>query len=307
MHMVHDEPSLAAIDLNLLVVLRALLSERHVTRAASRLGLSQSATSHALSRLRELYGDPLLVRSGRALQLTPRAASLLPLLERGLAVLQAAVTGEPEFEPAKAKRSFTIGMADYMQAMVIGPLLQQLASEAPQVDLSVVNFPNLEELVESGAVDFCLTVTSATPSRTLSSRRIFDDDFVCMVRKGHPLVKKKLSLELYTQLRHIVVAPSGTPGSIVDTELARRGLSRRIALRVSNFLIAPIVVCQTDFINTMPTRLARQMAADYPLQLLPTPIPVPTFGLLLVWHPRLEHDPAQRWLRDLVASLSQQL
>src|SRR5690349_6823765 len=125
MHMVHGA-SLAAVDLNLLVVLRALLTERHVTRAAARVGLSQSATSHALSRLRELYGDPLLVRRGRLLSLTPRAERLLPTLERGLSDLQTALDGEPQFDPATARRAFTLGMADYAQAVLLGPLLREL-------------------------------------------------------------------------------------------------------------------------------------------------------------------------------------
>jgi DNA-binding transcriptional LysR family regulator len=302
MHMVHSS-GLASVDLNLLVVLRALLNERHVTRAASRLGLSQSATSHALSRLRELYEDPLLVRSGRTLQLTPRAVRLLPMLERGLSDLQSALDAEPQFDPRSARRTFNVGMADYTQAVMMGPLLRRLAAEAPDIDLSVVTFPNLRELVESGELDLALDVSGDKPPGTFSRHELFEDDFVCMVRRGHPLIKKKLSLTQYLGLRHIVVAPSGSTGSLVDSELEQRGHTRRIALRVSNFLIAPVVVCQTDFINTMPTRLARQVAKDYPLRLLPAPFPLPKFGLWLVWHPRLDNDPAQRWLREMLISV----
>jgi DNA-binding transcriptional LysR family regulator len=305
MHTMHV--SLSSIDLNLLAVLRALLSERHVTRAASRLGLSQSATSHALARLRELYGDPLLVRSGRELQLTPRAMRLLPALEHGLRSLQAAFDPEPAFDPKSAQHRFTIGTADYMQAVLMGPLLRRLVRDAPNVDLAIVTFPNLEEQLESGAIDLALTVTGTTPRRTLLSESLFADDFACMVRNDHPIVKKKLTLERYLELRHLVVAPSGTPGSIVDTALERRGLVRRVGLRVSNFLIAPIVVCETDFINTMPTRFARQAARNYPLRLLPPPLTLPRFGLISLWHSRLDNDPAQRWLRELVSSVSKSL
>src|SRR5690348_10719963 len=126
MHMVHNE-ALAGIDLNLLVVLRALLGERHVTRAARRVGLSQSATSHALARLRELYGDPLLVRRGKELVLTPRALRLLPTLERGLSDLKAVVDAEPAFDPRSSRHRFAIGMADYGQAVTLAPLLAALA------------------------------------------------------------------------------------------------------------------------------------------------------------------------------------
>lgn len=303
MHMLHN--SLSAVDLNLLVVLRALLTERHVTRAAARVGLSQSATSHALSRLRELYEDPLLVRRGRVLELTPRAIALLPALDRGLSDLQTAIAPEPKFDPKTARRTFTIGLADYAQAVMMGPLLRQLAVSAPDVDLTAITFPDVEARIESGSLDLGLIV-SGTESRSLSSQQLFRDDFVCMVRRDHP-IGKKLSLQQYVELRHVVVAPSGTPGSVVDTELARRGLTRRVALRVSNFLIAPVVVCQSDFINTMPKRLAVQLAATYPLRLLRAPLPIPSFGLSLLWHPRYDHDPAQRWLRQFFASVSKAL
>jgi DNA-binding transcriptional LysR family regulator len=302
MHTMHDR-SLASIDLNLLVVLRALLSERHVTRAASRVGLSQSAASHALSRLRELYGDPLLVRTGRALVLTPRAQRLLPTLERGLSDLTATVDAEPAFQPRTAHRRFRVGMADYAQAFLLGALLRALEREAPGLDLAVLNFPNLEERTISGDIDLALHLTGMTPS-SLVSEPLFEDDFVCMVRRGHPLVKSRLRLERYVQLQHVVVAPTGQAGSVVDTELAKRGLSRRIGLWVSNFLVAPIVVSETDYISTMPRRLAQHLVKRYPLRLLPTPLALPGFGLSLMWHPRLDHDPAHAWLRELIARVS---
>jgi DNA-binding transcriptional LysR family regulator len=203
MHIMHDR-SLASIDLNLLVVLRALLNERHVTRAASQVGLSQSATSHALSRLRELYGDPLLVRSGRALALTPRAQRLLPAPERGLSDLTATVAVEPAFQPRTARRRFRVGMADYAQAFLLGALLRALEREAPGLDLAVLNFPNLEELTISGDIELALHLTGMTRS-SLASEALFEDDFVCMVRRGHPLVKSRLRLERYVQLQHVMV------------------------------------------------------------------------------------------------------
>ena len=301
MHTAHDQ-TLAGVDLNLLLVLRALLRERHVTRAAARVGLSQSATSHALSRLREMYSDPLLVRSGRTLSLTPRAARLLPALERGFGDLESAVSDEPEFQPSVTRRTFSIGMSDYLQALIMGPLLRQLAARAPGVDLSVVVFPNVSELVDSGAIDLALTI-SGQESKSASIEPLFSEDFVCMVRRDHPQIKKRLSLEKYLAERHVVIAPSGTSGSMVDTALAQRGLARRIALRVTNFLIVPVVVCETDFVNTMPTRLARQLAKTYPLRLVPPPFELPKFEYLMFWHPRLDHDPAQRWLRALMAGV----
>ena len=302
MHMVHDRV-LSSIDMNLLVILRALLSERHVTRAAARVGLSQSATSHALSRLRELFQDPLLVRSGRSLTLTPRAARLLPALERGLGDLASAVADEPDFDPSTVRRTFTIGMVDYLQALIMGPLLRQLAARAPGIDLTVVVFPGLAGLAESGAIDLAITVFG-TETRGLLHETLFSEGFVCMMRRDHPERKQPMTLEKYLAQRHVVVAPSGTPGSLVDSVLAEQGYERRIALRVTNFLIAPVVVCQTDFINTMPARLARQLAKTYPLRLFAPPFDLPEFDYGMFWHPRVEHDPAQRWLREFVAAVS---
>lgn len=302
MHMVH-EASLSAIDLNLLVVLRSLLRERHVTRAASAVGLSQSATSHALARLRELCGDPLLVRRGKSFELTPRAARLLPILERGLSDLQAVVSAEPGFDPTTARRVFTLAMADYQLAVLLAPLLRELERVAPNVDLSVVAFPNLAEMLEDGSVDLAL-VSRAQFSGPFPIQDLFSDGFVCAVRMDHPRVKTRLSLDTYVSLRHVVVAPSGTPGSLVDTELARRGIRRRVAVRVSSFLVAPLVVAETDLVATLPARLARREAPHYGLRLLPPPLPLPEFTLAMAWHPRLEHDPAQRWLRDFVARVS---
>ncbi len=302
MRMVHDHV-LSSIDLNLLVVLRALLRERHVTRAARQVGLSQSATSHALARLRELCGDPLLVRHGRSLELTPRATRLMPGLERGLAELHGVVTREPAFDPKRARRLFSLGMADYAQALLLQPLLRSLRVAAPGIDLNLLSFPNFPELLESGTIDLAVTVTGAI-APGLSQQALFDDGFVCMVRKGHPGLRGKLTLDRYLSLQHVVVAPAGTSGSVVDTELERRGLVRRVALRVSSFLVAPIVVAETDFISTTPERLARRMAKRFQLQLVPTPFPVPRFGLSLAWHPRCDHDPAQRWLRGFLSQIS---
>lgn len=300
MHAMHTR-HLRNVDLNLLLVLHALLGERHVSRAAARLGLSQSATSHALGRLRELYGDPLLVRRGRALALTPRAQRLLPQLERGLGELSAVISEEPAFEPHSSRQSYNVGTSDYAQVVLLQPLLARLAQEAPGVALSVNGSPHLVDLLESGEID--LAITPGPIPRSLSSRVLFSDDFVCMVKRRGQLARGKLTLPRYLALPHVVVAPTGTPGSLVDTVLAQRGLSRRVAVRVPNFLVAPIVVASSDYINTGPARLARLLAEVYPLSLLPPPLPLPSFQVKLAWHPRLEQDPAQRWLRGLICAL----
>ncbi len=301
--MVH-EPKLSALDLNLLVVLAALLEERHVTRAARRVGLSQSATSHALSRLRELYRDPLLVRSGRRLDLTPRAVELLPQLTRGLAELGGTLSGARAFEPSTARRSFSVGMADYVQTLLLPPLLRSLATHAPHVDISVSGFPNAVERLDAGSVDLAVLVGTEFP-KGLCHKKLFSDGFTCMVRKGHPAVRgTRLSMARYLGLSHVLVSPSGEGQSYVDAELERRGLARRIALRVSSFLIAPQVVCESDLVSTGPSRLLSRLAARYPIRLFTPPLRLPRFELSLAWHARLDHDAAHAWLRRQLVELA---
>lgn len=302
MHMEHNL-NLSALDLNLLVVLEALLAERHVTKAAARVGLSQSATSHALGRLRELYDDPLLVRSGNAMTLTPRAVALHPAVERGLSELRATITGESPFDPSTARRVFTVGAVDYAQSLLLPPLLAFLEHEAPRIDVAIANAPDLFELLEGGRIDLAVVVGPKVPS-AFRSRELFTDGFVCMVRRGHPAARRKLTLAQYLELRHVVVAPTGSPGSVVDTELAKRGKQRRVALRVPDFLVAPLVVSSSDFINTGPERLATLHAKHHSIRLLPPPIPLPRFTVCLAWHARLDADPAHVWLRNAVVRLA---
>lgn len=302
MHMVHERV-LSSVDMNLLVVLRALLRERHVTRAASQVGLSQSATSHALSRLRELYGDELLVRQGRTLVLTPRAQALLPQLERGLTELASTISGEPAWDPATARKVFTLGMADYAQALLLGPLLKELEKQAPGVDLAVIISMDLNELLEKGTIDAAVNIGGRTPP-AFKTRRLFSERYLCMVRKRHPEVGQKLSLARYLQLRHLVVAPNGAPGSVVDTQLAQRGCERRVAVRVPNFLTVPLIVAGSDFINTGPERLARRMARHHPIRLLPPPLPLPAFEMQLAWHARFDEDAAHEFLRGSITRVA---
>ncbi len=304
-HGVHIN-ALPAVDLNLLVALQALLAERNVTRAAARLSLSQSATSHALARLRGLYGDPLLVRAGRRLELTPRAVSLLPVLDRGLEDLARTLSGEPAFDPRTTQRSFTVSMADYSQAVSLGPLLTRLRVEAPGIDLSVVAFPSSLEVLDSGAADLAV-VPRRPPPAGFSTSPLVQDGFLSMVRRDHPRVparRRQIPLATFLALDHLMVAPTGSPGSMVDTELERRGLRRRIAARVSSFLVVPLVVSESDLVTTGPERLLRKLAAHYPVRLLAPPLPLPRFDLDLLWHARRDHDPAHAWLRRLITDVS---
>jgi DNA-binding transcriptional LysR family regulator len=195
-------------------------------------------------------------------------------------------------------------MVDYAQLLMLPGLLAHLRREAPLVDLAILNEANWVEPLQAGTIDLAFHVAGAMQS-AMHSRELFSDGFVCMVRKGHPVARARepLTLAKYLTLQHVVVAPSGSPGSVVDSELERRGKARRVALRVPNFLVTPGVIAESDFISTLPERLARQLAKTHPVKLLAAPVPLPRFTMSLAWHARLENDPAHRWLREVVIKL----
>lgn len=303
MHVAHDD--LAAVDLNLLRALDALLGERHVTRAAARLGLSQSAASHALARLRELLGDPLLVRGpGGALLPTARADELAPVVHRALAEL-AAVWRGAAFDPATAPRTFTLGAGDFAELVLLPGLVARVGAAGPRVDLFVKPVPDdVPGALARGEVD---AVLAPARPRDLTGgcfqRHLFDEEFTCAVRAGHPAATGRLTLDRFCALDHLLVAPRGTRGSFVDDALAVRGRTRRVAVAVPHFLVVPHILAATDLIVTIGARIIAAYAASHGLVTRPPPIEVAGFAVHLIWHERTQADAGQRWLRDqLVAT-----
>jgi len=300
MHGVHDR--LAGIDLNLIVALDALLDERHVTRAAQRLGVTQSAASHALARLRALLRDPVLVRgTGGAMLPTALALRLAPQIRKVLDELAGVLRGEA-FDPATAKRTFRLGGSDYSELVLLPRLSARLAKLAPGIDLWVHTYDDRgdDELV-SGRLDAVLAPTRpiARPSG-MFQKVVFEESFTCVMRAKHPLAKSKLTLARYCETPHLMVAPGGTPGSLVDEALAAVGRTRRVAMAVPHFLVVPYVIEGSDMIATLATRIAKLFASTLDLVMMPPPVDIPSFEMALTWHERNHHDAAQRWFRDQV-------
>jgi len=295
---------IAGIDLNLLVVLDALLAERNVTRAAKRIGLSQSATSHALSRLRILFDDPLLVRGLGGMAPTPRAEALHVPIRDALAQLATAVGRAPRFDPQHSRRSFTVATGDY-GAFVLAPrILELLAEEAPEVNLRVTNSTGLEG-IERGDFDVALLPpTNGRDPSGVRSQVMFEERFVCVLREGHRFARGKLTLDRFCSTGHVLVAPGGTATGPVDEALARLGRSRRIVLTVPHFLVAPYIVARTDHVLTLPARVANSLAAQYGLVVREPPLPVRGFEFAMIWHARLEADPGATWFRELLLRAS---
>jgi DNA-binding transcriptional LysR family regulator len=291
-------------DLNLLVAFDALLEERSVTDAAERLGLSQPAMSNALARLRRVVGDPLFVRTSEGMAPTPRAQEIAEPIRQALNHIQQALQQQRAFIPAAAERTFTIATTDYAELVLLPRLMEKLATDAPGVNLTVVavgsEVPMAE--LESGRIDAALGRFREVPAG-VHAQTLFRERLVCVVRTEHPDVGKQLTLKQLTTLPHVLVSTQGASPGVVDEVLARQGLRRRVVLWAPHFLIIPIVVAQTNLIATLPERVARFFAQFLPLRILAVPIRLSPYPVLQLWHERTHHDPAQQWLRGLLAEL----
>ncbi len=291
--------NLRRLDLNLLVLFDALMSERNVTRAAQRIGLSQPAFSNALSRLRHYLKDELFTRGPEGMQPTPRALELAPSIHAALSSIEHAL--DPvSFDPATATRTFTIDTNDYIVTTAIAHLMGRLAREAPFVDVRVLPPAGRAlERLEAGEADFAVGVYSDPPDR-FAVEKLDDNVFVCLMGQGHPLARGKLDLARYAAAKHLLITPRGDPSGFVDEALARQGLSRRIALTVNHFAVAPVVVASSDLIVTLPKRIADFYAPLFDLVMRPSPVETsPSYSSIdLLWHRRLGAHPAYQWFRQ---------
>lgn len=301
MHM--NVAQLRALDLNLLLILHVLLSERSVTRAAAKLSITQSAVSHALAKLRDRLDDPLFIRTAAGLVPTVRAEQLAPQLEESLAGIERALRFEAGFDPRTAARTFTLAAADFAELVLLPPLLHRLGTIAPQLDLRVRPPNDALEGLESGAVDLLIGLSGPAASG-LKRQKLFEDRFVSILRQGHPEAGAKLTLDQFCQLPHALIAPRGQSRGIVDDELARIGRSRRIGLIVPHFLIAPLMIAESELILTLPERVATRFAELLPLQIFPPPLELPPITISQAWHERSQHDPAHVWLRQQIVEVA---
>lgn len=295
------EMDLRRVDLNLLVVLEALLDERSVTRAAGRLGMSQPAVSRALARLRRLFGDALLAEGRTGYMLTTRAEGIRPALRRTLADIGAMLEASP-FDPAVATGHVRLLMLDLEAAALVPHLLARLAVEAPMLDLDIVPpGPAVIEALENDAVD---AVVGVIDDATAGIRRrgLYDDSFVTLVRAGHPAADRKLTLDRYLGLGHIVVSVTGVGPAPVDVALGRMGRQRRVRVRVPGFLAAVEIAARSNLIMTLPSSLAQTAAEMGRFVALPPPLDLGSFTMSLLWHARHQDEPRHIWLRRAIVA-----
>jgi DNA-binding transcriptional LysR family regulator len=299
--LIMHQTNLRGLDLNLLVVLDALLEERNVTRAAQRLGMSQPAASRALGRLRSLLSDALLVEGAGGYTLSARAEELRPALRRLLAGVGAML--EPgSFDPATATGRLRLAMTD-LHASVLGPpLIARLAAEAPALDLDLVA-PGAAplEALESDAVDAVVGVIDAAGAG-IRRRTLYEESLVTLMRAEHPAAGRRLTLDRYLALEHVVVSVTGVGPAPVDEALSATGRARRVKVRVPSFFAAVAIAARSDVVMTLPASLARAAAGMGRFVAQPPPVETGRFALGLLWHARHQDAPRHAWLRRVVVA-----
>jgi DNA-binding transcriptional LysR family regulator len=287
---------MALPDLNLLVALDVLLAEGSVARASRRLRLSPSATSRALARLREATGDPLLVRAGRGLVPTPRAEALRAQAHQLVEAARAVLRPAERQDLSTLVRTFTLRTSDGF-VETFGPrLLARVGAEAPGVRLNLLQKPDKDSTpLRDGRVDLETGLIEPALGPELRSQALFRDRLVGVVRQGHPLAGQAVTLAQYVAARHVIVSRSGFDADAVDRPFLPEGLTRQVACAASGFAAALALARGTDLVATVPeahTAGLRDGMVGFPI-----PAPTQSFTVSMLWHPRLDADPAHRWLR----------
>jgi DNA-binding transcriptional LysR family regulator len=290
------------VDLNLLKAFDAIHNERAVTRAASRIGLSQPAMSHALSRLRDLFGDDLFVRTSDGMEPTARAREIAPLIAVAIEQIEAALNLGAGFDPATSVATFTAGMGEYAEVALVGHLAEAFSREAPHATLRLLplNGSEAAEQLERGTIDVAVAHLRAMPS-PIKTALLLRDPFVVVARKGHPITYAPLTVEAYAACNHMLVSPRGDTSGALDRLLVDFGQRRHISLLVATYLAVPAALAASDLIATVPSRAAALIAAHAEIATLPLPVNH-SVTISTAWHRRTIGDPGQAWFRALLAA-----
>ena len=293
--------NLAGIDLNLLLVFDAVMKERHVTRAGARIGMSQPAMSNALNRLRHHLKDDLFVRGAEGMRPTVRALELAGPINAALQDLSSAL--EPAaFDPSTAQWQFAIGTNDYCVSTLMPHVITRIQNEAPGVNVRLVaSAGQTFDMLDTQTIDFGISSFGDVPDR-FGSHLLFEDSYVVLMRKDHPLTQGKVTLERFLDARHLLVSPDGDTEGFVDVALRASGHKRQIAMVVNSFSSAPAMLTHSDLILTVPRRIAQSFGPLYNLVTRPSLFQGPhAFSTVtLVWHSRLASHPAFVWMRELL-------
>ena len=303
MHRSRPAVSFSNLDLNLLRVFDAIYTNRSVTIASSTLHLTQPAVSKQLSRLREIFADPLFVRTVEGMAPTPRAEALAGPIHRALIDVRSAFDSQVGFDPSASERTFRIFMNDAGQMALLPPLLACLAAEAPNVNLETVQMPPARMRgvgLESGDIDLAVGYFENFDG-SIHCQVLFEECYVGMVREGHPVIHETLSFEQFLHAAHVIYQPAGGGHSsqegFIDKAFWAAGVHRRVALRLAHTVGMSSVVSDTDHLIVIPHMLALACARLVPVRILELPIEIPRFKVTQYWHDRFHADPGNQWLR----------
>jgi DNA-binding transcriptional LysR family regulator len=297
--------NLSALDLNLFVVLHAVLEEGSATRAARRLNVTQSAVSNALARLRSSLGDPLVVRSGRGLVATPRAMELAPLVAQAIAHLETALDRGKAFAPEASTQTFTLAAADNHQTSEGARIASAFARSLPRAHLHLVSadFLAATDGLASGKVDAAFVPTGVMPPGQRGAR-VFEEHACLVVRRDHPKVRGKITPRLFNELSHIdVEVVLGKPGvghRMAEQHWKSKGLERRVAVAVPYFTTAAMIAERTDCVAGLPSRVAQVLCKAFSIKIAPATFAMPSMSMSLAWHERTDADPGGRFFRKVV-------
>ncbi len=292
-----------SLDTRLLQIFDEIYKTRSVSRAAEQLGLGQPVVSIALGKLRQHFGDPLFVRTSSGMDPTPLGEELVRPIRNAIDALQAALGYRTAFDPRTVQRMFRIAMTDISQIVLLPGLWTRLHQLAPGVTVDVANL-SLEtaHMLESGEVDLALGFMPQLDAG-FYQQTLFAQRYVCLASVDHPRIQGELTLERFQAEEHAMVISSGTGHGYLERELARQGVTRKVVLRVPNFLGVAFVVEHTDLVVTIPARLGDMLSRHGRFRIYPTPFALPGYSVKQFWHERFHHDPGNRWLRGLIREL----
>lgn len=291
---------LSDVDLNLLVLFMELLRRRSVSAAAESLGISQPAASNALARLRRMLGDRLFHRTPHGIQPTPYAEGLAEQIGETLDALREALNRRSVFDPAHSTRNFVVAMTDIGEIYFVPSLMKAIRSAAPQVTVGTAysHKDSLRAEMESGAVDLAIGLLPDLKT-DFHQRRLFEQEYVCMFRDGHPLGAAEVDVDAFAAAEHVVVSYPGTGHGRVD-QLIERAVRRKVALRIEHFVALPQILEATDLVATVPERIARRLTANFSLKYVPHPLDLGKVQINVFWHARYHNEPGNTWLRRLI-------
>jgi DNA-binding transcriptional LysR family regulator len=295
--------NLRNFDLNLLVIFRAIMTRGSIAGAAEEIGLSPSAVSHALSRLRVMLNDELFFRTAEGVKPTDRARELSADIERGLGFISTAISLQHQFVPSEARRVFTMQVADYVSGFLLPRLAERLQVEAPGISIDILPFSISPESVWD-RVDMQVRLTPGRlQPEMVRSQRLLADEIVVLMRRDHPRAQDPMTAELYAALPHVKLSQSATGTTVIDDALGARGLERHMAMTVASWFEIPDIVAKSDLIAIAPRRLFSLDPRLSNLQAAPLPLEEVVFSFDLCWDHRTEREPGQKWLRKVVSDV----